>query len=248
MKFSVLLCLAAAAGASAFTSPQTTGRPTALFAGVEKVTIVSGGIPGVAELKAEAPVTSGGKSKAVPFVNANPVLDGSYPGDAGFDPLFLSENPTLLNSFREAEIRHARLAMLAAAGWPISELFDKPIASVVNEPAVIDTAERAPSVLNGGLSKTPNAYWGAALLFASFVECATIYKSRKNKDYYPGNLGFDPLGLYPDSVAGKREMQLKEIKNGRLAMLAITGFAFQEAVQQESVINQTPIFFKPFFT
>ena len=28
---------------------------------------------------------------------------------------------------REAEVKHARLAMLAAAGWPLSELLDGPL-------------------------------------------------------------------------------------------------------------------------
>ena len=30
---------------------------------------------------------------------------------------------------REAEVKHSRLAMLAAAGWPISELLDGPLSS-----------------------------------------------------------------------------------------------------------------------
>merc|ERR1712151_986633 len=40
-------------------------------------------------------------------------------------------------------------------------------------------------------------------------------------------------------------MQTAEIKNGRLAMLAITGFCFQEVVTHIAVVDQTPIFFKP---
>lgn len=33
--------------------------------------------------------------------------------------------------------------------------------------------------------------------------------------------------------------------SGRLAMIAITAFAFQEFVQEYAVINQTPSFFMP---
>merc|ERR1712232_1443330 len=40
-------------------------------------------------------------------------------------------------------------------------------------------------------------------------------------------------------------MQTAEIKNGRLAMLAITGFAIQEFATGVSVVDQYPIFFKP---
>ena len=39
-----------------------------------------------------------------------------------------------------------------------------------------------------------------------------------------------------------------DFKNGRLAMMAITGFAIQEAVYKTPVIEQTPIFFTPFWT
>ena len=63
----------------------------------------------------------------------------------------------------------------------------------------------------------------------------------------PGNLNFDPLGLYPADEDGQRNMQLAEIKNGRLAMLAITGFAIQEALTKMAVVDQTPFFFHPPF-
>merc|ERR1711990_1264060 len=56
---------------------------------------------------------------------------------------------------------------------------------------------------------------------------------RKNflqKDWTAGNLGFDPLKLYEASPQKKRELELKEINNGRLAMLAITSFAAIEFI------------------
>jgi hypothetical protein len=55
------------------------------------------------------------------------------------------------------------------------------------------------------------------------------------------------LNLYPKDAAGQKSIQLKEIKNGRLAMIAAAGFAIQEAVNGQAVIEQTPMFFKPFF-
>lgn len=48
--------------------------------------------------------------------------------------------------------------------------------------------------------------------------------------YIPGDLGFDPLGLKPEDPAEFREMQTKELQNGRLAMIAAAGFLAQEAV------------------
>ncbi len=39
----------------------------------------------------------------------------------------------------------------------------------------------------------------------------------------PGDLGFDPLGLKPTDPETWEKVQLRELKNGRLAMLAIAG-------------------------
>jgi len=186
-------------------------------------------------------------STSMPFMERPAILDGSMVGDVGFDPLGFAKSTEDLMNYREAEIKHARLAMLAAAGWPLSEIWDKKIAAVFGMPSLLDSADRAPSLLNGGLAKISPLYWIACLLFAGAVDFyGTSLAKGKNSDYFPGNLGFDPLGMYPKDEAGQKEMQLSEIKNGRLAMIAITAFAAQEFASKFGVVNETPFFFKPF--
>ena len=55
------------------------------------------------------------------------MLDSSVPGDRGFDPFNFSSNEHSLQWYCNAEIKHARLAMLAAVGWPLAELMNKSI-------------------------------------------------------------------------------------------------------------------------
>lgn len=185
-------------------------------------------------------------SMSMPFMERPAILDGSIAGDVGFDPLGFAKTEADLMNYREAEIKHARLAMLAAAGWPLSELWDKKIAALFGMPALVDSADRAPSILNGGLDKISPVYWVACFLLAGAVDFyGTSVAKGNSPEYFPGNLGFDPLGLYPKDKEGQKEMQLKEIKNGRLAMIAITAFAVQEFVSKVGVIDETPLFFKP---
>ncbi len=69
-----------------------------------------------------------------------------------------------------------------------------------------------------------------------------FWNSPKPEGYIPGDYGFDPLGLH--GVRGdKKTMQTAEIKNGRLAMIAITAFVFQEFFTGVSVVNETPYLF-----
>jgi hypothetical protein len=78
-------------------------------------------------------------SIALPFLPRPAALDGSHAGDYGFDPLGLSEKLDFY-AMQEAEVRHARLAMLAVVGWPMSELL---------APSWMLQDGCAPSVLNG---------------------------------------------------------------------------------------------------
>merc|ERR1719247_1500102 len=140
------------------------------------------------------------------------VGDNTLAGDMGFDPLGIARNSESLAWYREAEVKHARLAMLAAFGWPVSEL--------TNFGGLATPDGRAPSVLNGGLGDVNTFYWVAVLGLAVYWEGQGLDKQfGKKDDYLPGMLGFDPLG------ADSPSMRNAEITNGRVAMVAITAFA-----------------------
>jgi len=177
------------------------------------------------------------QSKAIPFMERPDLLDGSMAGDVGFDPLGLAKSPKMLRMFREAEVKHARLAMLAAAGWPLSELLDKKIAGFFNLAPALDAAGRAtPSAL----SHTIDSYWIGVLAFAAIVDIYGTYVALDNdEDYFPGNLGFDPMGFYPDDSdpKGQKAMQLAEIKHGRTAMMVFAFYLMEESVAQGSLFN-----------
>lgn len=49
-------------------------------------------------------------------------------------------------------------------------------------------------------------------------------------DRAPGDFSFDPLGLFPTDPEKQKEMQLAELKNGRLAMIAIGGMVTGAAI------------------
>jgi len=236
MRISATLFLASIAPVSAFLAPDAVRRCSSLHMAGEEVDVKN-----LAPNQKKAPQMS----QSLPFMNCNPMLNGAMAGDVGFDPLGLAKNQEDLNFYREAEIKHARLAMLAAAGWPISELFDKKIAFVFGMTPVLDAANRVPSVLNGGMGKISPFYWAGCVVVAAAVDVYGLSQVTKKEGYFAGNLGFDPFGLNPKDEEGKKRMQLAEIKNGRLAMIAITAFAAQEFVSHVAIIDQTPFFFKP---
>merc|ERR1712113_254224 len=153
-----------------------------------------------------------------------------------------------LEKMREAEIKHSRLAMLAVVGWPLAELWDKKIASFLGISDSLTSTGSSPSLLNGGLDKIEPEYWIIVTAIAAIFELdSSATKEEKGKKYTPGDCGFDPLNLFPEDKAGQLAMQTKEIKHGRIAMMAILGFVVQEALYGAPVTAETPFFFQPIF-
>jgi hypothetical protein len=93
---------------SAFTSPSSTARTTSLLKMAD--TIEEPPTPEVVEPVSKLPTMS----QALPFLTRPAALDGTLAGDVGFDPLGFSKSREDLMNFREAEIKHARLAMLVS--------------------------------------------------------------------------------------------------------------------------------------
>ena len=93
--------------------------------------------------------------------------------------------------------------------------------------------------------ETPlQTFWPAVVFLISIAEVFSVFSFNSpfggepwsiSSEHEAGNLGFDPLGLKPTSAAELKEMQTKELNNGRLAMIAIAGMVVQEGVSGEKL-------------
>jgi len=194
----------------------------------------------------------------VPELPRPEILDGTHAGDYGFDPAGFVTTPEELYTQMEAEVRHCRLAMLCAAGWPLSEIKG---ADFFDGYFLADGG-RAPSVLNGGLFDTfPPLPLMAVAGFFAFVgvrelqtlnrlKCNTLYGHVHSADHeaiqdeWPwgvaGDDDFDPLGLYGlvgNDAVGRHVMREMELNHGRVAMLAVLAYVVIEAVTGIPVVS-----------
>jgi hypothetical protein len=180
-------------------------------------------------------------------------------GDYGFDPLGIADTYTYLDRMREIELKHSRLAMLAAIGWPSSEIFHNNLMKLFELPFEMGNNGMALTVLNGVLLHGPNSIaLGLFFLIISGLEYLAFNYRRQLKEKFknkkkrlePGDFGFDPLNLYEikgSSPKAKKHMRLMEINNGRISMMAILIFTIEEFITNEPVTKVTPIFFTPFW-
>lgn len=160
-------------------------------------------------------------------------FDSPYFDPAGFTK---AAKPNDIKRWRESEIMHGRVAMLAALGFVVGEqLEDFPafmnFDGQITGPAIYQfqrVEEVRPLfwetlVLAIGLAET----WRVSVGWAT--PTGTGFNNLK-EEYQPGTIGFDPLGLLPSDPEELKVLQTKELNNGRLAMLAIAGFVLQELV------------------
>merc|ERR1712151_808921 len=111
-------------------------------------------------------------SSPVKLQEASVIQDAKLPGDYGFDPLGLGTEETIV-PFQEAELKHARLAMLAAVAWPLQEIFHPILVDALRSAGwsntydmMAETGGKSPSLLNGGLEQWETA---PALMIAVFL-------------------------------------------------------------------------------
>ena len=209
-----------------------------------RMTKVAASAPGDLTVSAAAAGVQSDRPLWLPGSQAPAWLDGSLPGDYGFDPLNLASEPARLNWFVQAELVHCRWAMLGAAGIFIPEFLTK--IGILNTPSWYEAGKATYFADQGTLFIVELLLfaWAESRRWADIARPGSVntdpifpnYKLTGTDVGYPGGLWFDPLGYGKGDGAKLKELRTKEVKNGRLAMLAVLG-----AFVQANVTHTGPI-------
>merc|ERR1719335_1385227 len=168
---------------------------------------------------------------------------GIFPPLGFFDPLGVSVNkpPGKLLFFREAELKHGRVCMLASLGFIVGEQFHPLFGGNIDVPSYIAFQE-TPLEKFWYIVSVAIAIPEIVFSIPQFEDPAptlspdTNVGTYKDKDTWtmtvddriPGDVGFDPLGLKPTDPAALLDMQNKELAHARLAMISTAGMIAQE--------------------
>ena len=166
------------------------------------------------------------KSTALPFLPYPENLKG-YVGDVGFDPFRFSDFVPM-DFLREAELKHGRICMMAWLGfcavdcglrvYPLPEAYEG-LTSVTAHDALVEYGAMGQLFLWFGL--------------AEVIGTVALMQTLNGSGRAAGDYGLDPVGFLKDKSEEEiNDMKLKEIKNGRLAMLAFSGVVTQAVLTQ----------------
>mmetsp|Transcript_44172 Transcript_44172/g.105189 ORF Transcript_44172/g.105189 Transcript_44172/m.105189 type:complete len:696 (-) Transcript_44172:111-2198(-) len=175
-------------------------------------------------------------SAAVPFLRYPQVLKGWVGEEKGFDPLGVTDALPVY-WVREAELKHGRVAMLATVGWIATDMGMR----VPGEAFQISTVEAHDAMVKFGSMPQMLVWMGYAELFG-FLAIVNMFEGKTDRK--PGDFGL--RGFYPQDAKGQYDMQVKELRNGRLAMLAYGGIVTTAVLTQEkwpffdAVVNAVP--------
>merc|ERR1719421_1640637 len=169
----------------------------------------------------------------------NVKLPAGLPGDVGFDPLGLANfdlsvdgatdkqrsAALVMRDYRDAELKHGRLAMLAAVAWPLQEQLNPYFAAKFHLPNLVaETGGLSPSVLNGGVE-----------LQGLRIKEATPVNEWRVGDYGTARIAEPGTEQF-------FSLQECEIWNGCIAMIAIFAYVVQEALTGFPTANTIPFF------
>jgi len=190
-----------------------------------------------------------------PYSDCPPYLDGSLVGDYGWDSSGLSSTPERLSCNRNLELIHARWAMIGSLGCLVPELLSSFSGVSLGESVWFNAGSQLLSSSGLDYLGNPALIHAQSILAVLFLQTLLIALAEgyrvaggplgDEQGLYPGN-SLDPLGFGEDSST-LSELQLKELKNGRLAMVSILGMYSQAlttgkgpvANWQEHIANPT---------
>ncbi|KAF5747000.1 Light-harvesting complex I protein Lhca5 isoform 1 [Tripterygium wilfordii] len=203
--------------------------------------------PGATQRYLQTVVRAQQRPTWLPGLDPPPYLDGTLAGDYGFDPLGLGEDPESLKWYVQAELVHARFAMAGVAGILFTDLLR------------VTGISKFPVWYEAGAVKFEFASTGTLLVvqlllmgFAETKRYMDFIKPGSQAEEgsffgleealeglepgYPGGPLLNPLGLAKD-IKNAHDEKLKEIKNGRLAMVAVVGIFVQASVTHTGPID-----------
>jgi hypothetical protein len=151
-----------------------------------------------------------------------PIIRGPTPpltNIALFDKSVVAKDVPIV-FLREAELKHGRLAMIAAIALPLTEQFSDNIG--------ISFFQNNPEYVSFGLSLMFISE------FSSMIrgwENPTVKLFALKENYQPGDFGLT-FGVNEESMGSQMD---KELNNGRLAMIGIFGMMMQELATQQQL-------------
>ena len=165
------------------------------------------------------------------------------PPNINFDPLQLSDkdftwkrfytsrtSDEILYDYKDAELKHGRLAMLAGIAYPVQESVNPILSKSLNYPNLLPYERLSPSLVNGNLDPS------VLLFFLGLASGLELYKMNNN---YKSDIPGDYNWRFTDEIVGTEEfqkLQAGEIWNGRIAMIATLGYVAQELITKKPVI------------
>ena len=134
-------------------------------------------------------------------------------GGKFFDPWGVSEYMPA-DWAREVELSNGRSAMLATVGWfwpQVVGTFDS------NDVTTTDPID--------AIMQADPQWWAQFIIFCGVIENWKYNKAKEGKSYTGGGEpAVDYLKLYPSDPAKRLELEEKELKNARLAMIGFASF------------------------
>jgi len=159
--------------------------------------------------------------------------------------------------YREAELKHGRICMLAFLGFLVGENYH-PLLGGVDVGGVTHFIQHAPKVELEPFWKFAAVQNFAAIAYLEITRSLPQMNIPNNAEYaavendyvgadafsfktgdgrIPGDLGFDPLNIKNSKNTDLVTMQSREINNSRLAMIGMLGIAVQELITGKHVFG-----------
>jgi len=151
---------------------------------------------------------------------------GALPPLGFWDPLGFSKDndEEKFNNYRAIELKHGRIAQLAVLGVIVQYYFQLPDAFDGVHPI---------AAFQSFFAERPAGVW-QILIAASMIEVGI---GKQSADKPVGDIGFGE-SFKPADAEEYEQLQLKELNNGRLAMVGFTLQQIQEATSGEGPLEQ----------